>query len=72
MIQVSNKKYQISLWADEDHRGADPALRMEFDDLRDARAEFLRQRQAGAYRSGILYEWRKLSGSWDLLERFPS
>lgn len=71
MIQVSNKKYQISLWTSEDHRGADPALRMEFDDLRDAQAEFERQKQSGAYRSGILFEWRKVSGTWDLLERFP-
>ncbi|HEY9011742.1 MAG TPA: hypothetical protein VIN06_12055 [Devosia sp.] len=70
MIQVSNKKYQISLWMSEEHR-ADPALRMEFDDLHDARAEFVRHRQSGTYRSGILYEWRKVSGSWDLVERFP-
>lgn len=72
MIQAPTKPFQLALWALAEHGATAPALRMEFDSLDASRAEFERQRQSGLYRSGILFQWRKASGSWDLLERFSA
>lgn len=72
MIQVPSKPYQIVLWTGVEHADTTPALRMEFDSLEEAVAEFEKQRETGLHRSGILYQWRRHSGSWDLLRRYPS
>jgi hypothetical protein len=71
MIHTPDKPFQVALWAGEEHGATAPALRMEFDTLDAAQAEFQRQQRSGEYRSGILFQWRKTGGTWDLLERFP-
>jgi hypothetical protein len=70
MIHVDNKRYQVALWVDEDR--SDGGLRLQFDTLAEAAAEFeKRKREGGLYRSGILFEWLKNSGQWRLIDQFP-
>lgn len=71
MIQLQNKRFQVVLWISDDRKGAEPALRLECDTLAEAEAAFREQQQSGTYRSGILMEWHKHAGSWDLLASFP-
>ena len=72
MIHTQSKRYQIVLWATENRHGSDPALRLVFDRREDGEAALQAQRNAGSYRSGILMEWDKMSGTWDLLDRYPT
>jgi hypothetical protein len=69
MITVENKRFQVALWTNEDRAG--PGFKLQFDSLAEAVAEFDRHRGAGLYRSGILYEWHKVSALWELIDRFP-
>lgn len=70
MIHVDNKRYQLALWVDEDRSGS--GLRLQFDTLAEAAAEFEKRKSAsGLYRSGILFEWLKNSAQWSLIDQFP-
>ena len=71
MIHTQSKRYQLVLWTTEDRRGSEPALKMEFDFREDGQAALDAQRAAGFYRSGILMEWDRDYGTWDLLDRYP-
>jgi hypothetical protein len=71
MIQLLQKKYQLVLWPTQ-HRSSEAiALRIDFDDLAEARAKLDAGRRSGEYSSGLLMEWHKQSGVWDLIEQFP-
>ena len=54
----------------EDRTG--PGLKLGFDSLDEAVAEFDKQKAGKLYRSGIIYEWHKISSEWVLVDRFPS
>lgn len=70
MIQTQSKRYQISLWLTQDRSGPGPALRLEFDNVEEARAEFERQKRHELYQSGILLEFHKVSQEWSLIDQF--
>jgi hypothetical protein len=70
MIQTQSKRYQISLWFKRDRSGPGPALRLEFDDVEEARAEFDKHKAHGRYQSGILLEFHKVRQEWSLLDQF--
>ena len=69
MIQVQAKRYQIMFW-ELASRDGPAALLIEFDAIEEARREFTRLRDSGLYGTGVMMEWRKETGEWNLLERF--
>ena len=71
MIHVQSKRYRVVLWESEDRSSAEPALRLEFDRLAEADAEFEKLQRAGRYPAGILIEWLKDSGDWELVRKYP-
>lgn len=71
MIHVQAKQYQVVLWENADRFSGGPALRLDFDTLEAARAEFDAHRETGKYQAGVILEWHKLSGISDLVDQYP-
>ncbi len=71
MIHIQAMQYQVVLWEDSDRVSGGPALRLDFDSLEAARQAYEAHRQEGTYRSGVIMEWHKQSGIWDLVEQYP-
>ncbi len=71
MIHTPKKRYQVVFWETEDRSNSAHALHVDFETLEQARREFEAHIRSGRYRTGILMEWHKISGDWDLLEMFP-
>jgi len=69
LISIQHKRFQVVLWETEDRSGS--SLHLEFDTLEEARAALEAQQQLHRYRTGILMEWHKMSGVWNLIARFP-
>ena len=70
MIHTQTKRYQISLWFTRDRSGPGPALRLEFDNVEEARAEFEKHKHHEHYQSGILLEFLKVRMEWILIDQF--
>jgi hypothetical protein len=70
MIETRKKRYQITLWVLSREDTSDPGLRLEFDGLEDALAAFEEHRRAGAYKSGLMVDWRSDLGEWFLLDQY--
>jgi hypothetical protein len=71
MIHGQGKRYQLVFWESETRDGHEAALKLEFDDLEEAKAAFEANKADSAYRSGILIAWHKAARDWDLIERYP-
>lgn len=71
MIHTLQKPFQVVLWETEERSSDGAAMRLDFDSLEEARADFDAQRLAGHFRTGVLLEWHKVSGQWELLDLFP-
>jgi hypothetical protein len=71
MNVVQPKRYQITLWMGEDRRDSAAALHMSFDTLEQAEREFEAHRLTGNFKVGILMEWHRRSGIWNLLSKYP-
>lgn len=71
MIHVQAKQYQVLLWEHPDRMSGGPALRCDFDTLDAARQEYETHRLGGRYLAGMILEWHKHSGIWDLVEQYP-
>lgn len=71
MIHIVPKPYQVVLWRAENRLSQDPALRMDFQTLDEAMAALGDHQASGFYRVGVLLEWRKQSGIWNLIARYP-
>jgi hypothetical protein len=59
MIELQPKGFQIHLWLTEDRSGVDPALKLEFDSLDEAKAELERHRKAGLHKCRVCIEWHR-------------
>jgi hypothetical protein len=70
MIHALSKRYQLILWVDEGGDRDRAALRLDFDDRETAMARLESERDGGRYRTGLLMEWHKVSGVWELVDRF--
>jgi hypothetical protein len=71
MIHVQAQQYQVVLWENVDRLSGGPALRLDFDTLESAEAALQAHRQDGKYVSGVILEWHKHSGIWDLVDQYP-
>lgn len=71
MIHTPKKRYQVVFWETENRADSVGTVHADFESLEQARLEFEAQVKSGHYRSGILMEWHKISGEWDLVEMFP-
>jgi hypothetical protein len=71
MIQLQPKQYQLVLWQTEDRSPESVAMRLDFDDLAEAKTELHARRELGEHHCGVLMQWQKASGIWELIEQFP-
>jgi hypothetical protein len=71
MIQIAAKPYRILLWKSDRDRADAATLQLDLDSREEAIAVFETHRDAGQYRMGLLIEWHKVSGIWNLLDRYP-
>lgn len=69
MIHVPAKTFQLVFWLDTDRHGQ--ALRLDFDDLEEARRVLTDKEAEGRYGAGILVEWNKRLKDWTLLAQYP-
>lgn len=70
MIHGLSKRYQLILWEAGGNDDESAAMRLDFDDRASALARLDTERGSGRYRSGLLMEWHKVSGVWELVDRF--
>jgi hypothetical protein len=70
MIHTRPKRYQLSFWEISRDDRVKPGLRMEFDDLEEARAAFDRHRSVGFYRAGLFLDWRTDLSEWLLVDMY--
>lgn len=71
MIHLQAKQFQVVVWRDEDRQSEEPALRLDFDTLEEAKTALMAHQAEGLYRAGVLMEWHNQSGIWDLIEYYP-
>jgi hypothetical protein len=71
MIHIGQKRYQLSFWEVSRDDRERPGLRLEFDDLADARAAFDQQRALGFYKAGLFLDWRRDVSEWLLVDMYP-
>ena len=69
MIHTRQKRYQLSFWEVSRDDRVRPGLRLEFDDLEEARAAF-DQRTFGFYRAGLFLDWRDDVAEWLLVDMY--
>lgn len=62
--------YVVVVWSGGERLSDDPALRLQFDTLEDARLALDTHRDSRRYRSGMLMQWDRQSGNWKLVAQF--
>jgi hypothetical protein len=72
MIHGLSKRYQLILWEAEGNDDESAAMRLDFDDRASALARLDAERSGVRYRTGLLMEWHKVSGVWELVERYEA
>ena len=70
MIHTRQKRYQLSFWEVSREDRVRPGLRLEFDDLEEARVAFDQQHTLGFYRSGLFLDWRDDVAEWLLVDMY--
>jgi hypothetical protein len=70
VIHIRQANFQLLLWV-TDRSGEDPALKLGFDTLEEAKAAFEDHTKSGGYQTAILMEFHKRMGVWNLLRCHP-